>query len=383
MLHSDSIYVCSVVRLSLSLEIMLNFQENQFTIILNIFNLLTGINDHLRLILIGFGVVGQDLTKLILSRASDLYSSFGLKPRIVAVADKGGVVSAPEGMDLQKLLNTKRISKSVVYYDKNSSQKNVMETIEETEAEVLIELTPTNIANGEPGRTHIISGMKSGKHVITVNKGPLALEFPSLIELAEYNQVAFRFSGTVGGGTPVLDFAKRCLKGDRILSFEGILNGTTNYILSKMGEGLSFSDALIDATVMGYAERDPTLDIDGFDAAAKLVIIANWVMGMKVTMKEVERKGIKNLNLSDIRRATKEDSAIKLLAACDGKNMTVGPRSISKKDPLCVNGTLNAITFTSEHSGKQTIIGRGAGGIETASSIIRDLIEIRNTISFT
>jgi len=362
---------------------MLNIQENHFTIILNIFNLLTGINDHLRLILIGFGVVGQDLTKLILSRASDLYSSFGLKPRIVAVADKLGVVSAPEGLDLQKLLNTKLISKSVVYYDKNRSQKNVMETIEETEAEVLIELTPTNIANGEPGITHIISGMKSGKHVITVNKGPLALEFPSLIELAEYNQVAFRFSGTVGGGTPVLDFAKRCLKGDRILSFEGILNGTTNYILSKMGEGLSFSDALIDATAMGYAERDPTLDIEGFDAAAKLVIIANWVMGMKVTIKDVGRKGIKNLDMSDIRRATKEDSAIKLLAACDGKNMTVGPRSISKKDPLCVNGTLNAITFTSEHSGKQTIIGRGAGGIETASSIIRDLIEIRNTISFT
>jgi homoserine dehydrogenase len=362
---------------------MLNFQENHITIILNIFNLLTGINDHLRLILIGFGVVGQDLIKLFLSRASDLYSSFGLKPRIVAVADKLGVVSAPEGLDLQKLLNTKRISKSVVYYDKNRSQKNVMETIEETEAEVLIELTPTNIANGEPGITHIISGMKSGKHVITVNKGPLALEFPSLIELAEYNQVAFRFSGTVGGGTPVLDFAKRCLKGDRILSFEGILNGTTNYILSKMGEGLSFSDALIDATAMGYAERDPILDIEGFDAAAKLVIIANWVMGMKVTIKDVGRKGIKNLVMSDIRRATREDSAIKLLAACDGKNMTVGPRSISKKDPLCVNGTLNAITFTSEHSGKQTIIGRGAGGIETASSIIRDLIEIRNTISFT
>lgn len=340
------------------------------------------IHEHLRLILIGFGVVGQDLTKLILSRASDLYGSFGLKPRVVAVADRGGIVSAAEGLDLQKLLNTKRISKSVANYDKNPNQKEISEIIEETEAEVLIELTPTNIANGEPGRTHIISGMKSGKHVITVNKGPLALEFPSLIELAEYNRVAFRFSGTVGGGTPVLDFAKRCLKGDRILSFEGILNGTTNYILSKMGEGLSFSNALLDATAMGFAEKDPTLDIEGFDAAAKLVITSNWVLGMKATIKDVERKGIKDLDLSDIRRAAKEDSAIKLIAACDGKNMSVGPRLISRKDPLCVNGTLNAITFTSEHSGKQTIIGKGAGGMETASSILRDLIEIRNTVSF-
>src|SRR5438093_5771199 len=254
-----------------------------------------GIHEHLRLILIGFGVVGQDLTKLILSRASDLYGSFGLKPRVVAIADRGGIVSAAEGLDLQKLLNTKRISKSVSNYDKNPNQRDISEIIEETEAEVLIELTPTNIANGEPGRTHIISGMKTGKHVITVNKGPLALEFPSLIELAEYNQVAFRFSGTVGGGTPVLDFAKRCLKGDRILSFEGILNGTTNYILSKMYGGLNFSEALKDASEKGYAEKDPTLDIDGYDAVAKLVIASNLVMNMKSTMNNVERMGIRDV----------------------------------------------------------------------------------------
>src|SRR5881628_4210616 len=134
------------------------------------------------------------------------------------------------------------------------------------DAETVIELTPTNIIDGEPGKSHIITAMKSGKNVITVNKGPLALEFPSLMELAEYNRIAFRFSGTVGGGTPILEFAKRCLKGDRIASFKGILNGTTNYILSKMGEGLTYEMALLDAAKKGYAESNPSLDVDGFDA---------------------------------------------------------------------------------------------------------------------
>ena len=109
--------------------------------------------------------------------------------------------------------------------------------------------------------------MKSGKHVITVNKGPLALAFPSLIELANYNNVKLRFSGTVGGGMPILEFAKRCLRGDSIISFQGILNGTTNYILSKMEEGLTFNEALNDAKHKGYAEAVPSLDIDGYDAA--------------------------------------------------------------------------------------------------------------------
>lgn len=322
------------------------------------------------------------MTKLILSRAADLYSSFGLKARVVACADSGGVVTSSEGLDLQRLLDTKRKLKSVVHYDKHAARKDIFDVIEKTDAEVLIELTPTNIANGEPGKAHIVSAMKSGKHVITVNKGPLALEFPSLIELAEYNRIAFRFSGTVGGGTPILDFAKRCLKGDRILSFEGILNGTTNYILSKMGEGLSFSDALLDATKMGYAEKDSSLDIEGYDAAAKLVITSNWVLGMKTTIRDVSRTGINNLDLADVNKATRNDEAIKLIASCDGKTLDVRPKCISRKDPLCVNGTLNAITFTSEHSGKQTIIGKGAGGMETASSILRDLIEIRNTVSF-
>jgi homoserine dehydrogenase len=222
--------------------------------------------------------------------------------------------------------------------------------------------------------------MRSGKHVITVNKGPLALAFPSLLELANYNGIMFRFSGTVGGGTPILEFAKRCLKGDRIISFKGILNGTTNYILSKMEEDLTFENALNDARQKGYAEAMPSLDIDGYDATAKLVIMANWIMGMKVTMKNVNRIGIRGVKLSDIQRAHKRGNAVKLIAMCNNKCLNVKPTEVSKNDPLYVNGTLNAVTFSSEHSGEQTIIGRGAGGMETASAVLKDLIEIKEAI---
>ncbi len=334
----------------------------------------------MRLVLLGFGVVGQSFVKLLLSHSTDLYNDYGIKPKVVACADNGGVVTCDQGLDLDRLLNVKKKKKSIIHYGAKGNRSEILDVIENIDAEVVIELTPTNIVDGEPGKNHIISAMKSGKNVITVNKGPLALEFPSLMELAEYNRIAFKFSGTVGGGTPILEFAKRCLKGDRIISFEGILNGTTNYILSKMYEGLNFSEALQDASEKGYAEKDPTLDVDGFDAAAKLVIASNFVMNMKSTMKDVSREGIRDVKPSQVFTERKNGNAMKLIASCDGKNLVVKPKPVSMKDPICVDGILNAITFTCQHSGQQTIIGKGAGGMETASAILRDLIDVRSTI---
>jgi homoserine dehydrogenase len=330
--------------------------------------------------LLGFGVVGQSFVKLLLSHSTDLYNDYGIKPKVVACADNGGIVTCDQGLDLDRLLNVKKKKKSVVQYGSSANPSDILDVIENMDAEVVIELTPTNIVDGEPGKNHIISAMKSGKNVITVNKGPLALEFPSLIELAEYNRIAFKFSGTVGGGTPILEFAKRCLKGDRIISFEGILNGTTNYILSKMYEGLNFSEALQDASEKGYAEKDSTLDIDGYDAVAKLVIASNFLMNMKSTMKDVTRIGIREVKPSQVISERKKGNAIKLIASCDGNNLVVEPKPVSIKNPICVDGILNAITFTCQHSGQQTITGKGAGGMETASAILRDLIDIRTII---
>lgn len=330
----------------------------------------------MRIILCGFGVVGQSLVKLFDSRSEDLYAKYGLKPRVVGVFDSKGSAVDSSGLDLEKLVETKKNHGSVKNYSSTKNKMSGIDMIKNLEADVLIETTASNYKDAEPGMTHITMAMKKGMHVISVNKGPLALAFPSLLELATYNQVLLKFSGTVGGGTPILDYAKDSLRGERITSFAGILNGTTNYILTNMANGLTFESALKDAKDKGYVEADEALDLDGLDAAAKLVILANWIMGMKVTMPDIKCTGIRKVTTDDIKKAAKKKCAIKLIASCN-KELEVGPKEVSVDDPLCVNGTLNAIAFTSEHSGTQTIIGKGAGGMETASSILRDLLDIR------
>lgn len=334
----------------------------------------------MRIILCGFGVVGQSLAKLLESRSEDLYARFGLKPRIVGVFDTKGSAVESSGLDLSKLIDVKKKYGTIKKYSSSKNNLSGVDLIKSLEADVLVETTASNYKDAEPGMTHITEAMKHGLHVISVNKGPLALAFPSLMELATYNQVFLRFSGTVGGGTPILDYAKNSLLGERIVSFEGILNGTTNYILTNMANGMSFNDALNDAKQKGYVEADESLDLDGLDAAAKLVILANWVMDFKVTLPDIKLTGIRNVSTDDIKNAVKKNCAVKLIASCN-KELIVAPTEISLDNPLCVNGTLNAISFTSAHSGTQTIIGRGAGGIETASSIIRDLLDIRQEIS--
>jgi homoserine dehydrogenase len=334
----------------------------------------------LRIILCGFGVVGQSFAKLLLSRSEDLYAKHGLKPRIVGVFDRKGSAVSSAGIDLNRLLKVKKKYGSIRKYHNKEKEANGLDIINGMDAEVLIETTPSNYKDAEPGMSHIVTAMKKGLHIITVNKGPLALAFPSLIELATYNRVQLKFSGTVGGGTPILDYAKNSLRGERIVSFQGILNGTTNYILTNMTGGMTFKTALADAKKKGYVEADESLDIDGFDAAAKLVILAHWIMDMKVTIKDIARTGIRDVSISDIKKAAANHAAVKLIASCD-RDLEVSPREIPVEDPLCVNGTLNAITFNSEHSGQQTIIGRGAGGMETASSILRDLLDIKQEMS--
>lgn len=328
-------------------------------------------------------MVGQSFVKILLSKSAELYSTFGLNPKVVGCVDSNGVAVSADGLDLGRLLEAKRMKKSVsAYHGDKNVRFNTNDFIENTEAEVMIEVTPTNLENGEPGISHIVSAMKTKKHVITVNKGPLALAFSSLLELSSYNNVKLAFSGTVGGGTPILEFAKKCLRGDRILSFRGILNGTTNYILSKMEEeGLTFQEALLDAKQKGYAEATPKLDIEGYDAAAKLAILANWIMSRKVNIADVSRRGISEVGLEAIRNAQKNGRAIRLIACCDINELKVMPLEIQRNDPICVTGTLNAVTFSSEYSGDKTIVGKGAGGLETASAILRDLIEIRDSIS--
>jgi homoserine dehydrogenase len=185
----------------------------------------------------------------------------------------------------------------------------------------------------------------------------------------------------VGAGTPFLEFAKKCLQGDKILSIKGILNGTTNYILTEMDEKhIKFDEALKAAQKLGFAEADPTMDVDGYDAAAKLVIMANWIMDKKVTIKDIEIRGIRDVSSKNIEEASSKGDTIKLIGSI-GETLKVEPTQISKHDPLAVDGALNAVTFVSESAGEQTIIGLGAGGVETASAVLRDLLDIKQNIA--
>jgi homoserine dehydrogenase len=335
-----------------------------------------------RIILVGYGVVGQSFTSMLLRRRNETVRDYGLNPKIIAIVDKSGAAINVKGLDLEKMLAVKKLKRTVSADPENGVPgKSPLEVIESVEAEALVEASSTNVKNGEPGLSHIKTAFRTGKHVVTTNKGPLALAFPALTELASYNNVYLRFSGTVGGGTPILELAKKCLAGDKIIAIRGILNGTTNYILTEMAEKhVTFQQALDSAQKLGYAETDPSMDVDGIDPACKVVILANWIMGKKVTWRDVDVKGIRNVTLQDLEKAAKRGNTIKLLGTIDGKPR-VAPTEVSKHDPLCVSGVLNAVTFVSEFAGEETIIGRGAGGPETASAILRDLLDIRHNLA--
>ncbi|MCW4006842.1 MAG: homoserine dehydrogenase [Candidatus Bathyarchaeota archaeon] len=336
----------------------------------------------MRIILVGYGVVGQGLTDILLRRRLETIKEYGFNPRIVAIVDKGGAAVDAKGLDLERMLTLKK-SKGSVSFDSAAGHHNMspLEVIESVEAEVMVEATSTNVKDGEPGLSYITKAFKTGKHVVTTNKGPLALAFTALTELADHNNVFLKFSGTVGGGTPVLDFAKKCLVGDKILGIQGILNGTTNYILTEMAENqTTFEEALANAQKLGYAETDPTMDVEGLDTACKVVILANWIMKRKITLKDVKVKGIRDVKPKEQEAATKRGNIIKLVGAVNG-DAKVEPTEVSKRNPLCVSGVLNAVTFASEFAGEETIVGRGAGGMETASAVLRDLLDIRRSLA--
>ncbi len=338
----------------------------------------------MRLVLAGFGVVGQSFARLLMAQEKELATSYGLVPQVVGIMDSSGWLIDEHGIDLKKALRVKAETGGVAgRAAAREASKRPTEVIRELEAEVLIEATPTNFKTGEPGFSHMKAAFESKKHVVTCNKGPLAIAYYALHELARHNGVQLRFSGAVGGGTPILDFGKTCSIGDELIGMRGILNGTCNYILTKMEwDGLPFDEALEGAKKEGYAEADPSLDIDGYDSAVKLVITANHLLLSKAGIKDVKVKGIRGISSKEVQKAKKDGMALRLIASASQETgLTVQPTLIEREHPLCINGANNAVEFDCEYSGPKVIIGKGAGGPETASSLLRDLLEIRGRIN--
>ena len=218
--------------------------------------------------------------------------------------------------------------------------------------------------------------MKHDKDVVTANKGPLALRYKELMNLADEHNRYLLFEGTVGGAMPIINLNKYDLAGQKIKSIRGIFNGTCNYILTKMDSGQPFEQALKEAQQQGYAETDPTNDVEGYDSACKVVILANSIFGRNVTFKDVDITGITTINSDAIALAKSNDMVIRLIGEVSANKLEVAPRLIPRGHPLSLPGTLNTAEIITEYAGPITVSGIGAGGIETASAILSDLIDI-------
>ncbi|MEM1508225.1 MAG: homoserine dehydrogenase [Candidatus Bathyarchaeia archaeon] len=324
----------------------------------------------MRMLLVGFGFLGRELVKALKNKMSLLKSIDG-DFRVVGAADSKGYIYREDGLSIEKLSATLKLSEHEGYKYSGTA----IELINGDLCDVLVEATPTNIRDGEPGLTHIKLALSKGIHVVTPNKGPLVLAFRELVSLAEKNDCDLLYEGAVAGAIPIFSLVRECLQGDKIIRLSGILNGTTNYILSRMFfEEISFEIALKEAQEKGIAERDPSYDVDGIDTACKIVILANALMGRNVKINDVERVGIRGITQEAISLAKKANYAIKLIGTID-RRLEVSPKLVPIDHPLCVHGTLNAIHLETDLAEEITLVGYGAGK-ETVSAMLNDLITV-------
>lgn len=342
---------------------------------------------HFKLAFIGFGTVGQGLTEILLEKKDMLVKIFNFHWTVVAISDimKGSVYDE-NGLDMKKILRLVKDKKKLDEYSSGVKEMNSIDTITKTCADTIIEVTFTDVKTGEPALTHIKTALNSGKNVISTNKGPVVKQAVDLLKLANSKNVFYGFEGVVLSGTPAINLAKFTLAGNNITGFKGILNGTTNYILTRMEEGMSYNDALKKAQMLGYAEADPTGDVEGLDALGKVVILTNVVLGKKLNWQDVERKGITDITKKDIDKAKTEDKRWKLIGSAevqpDGSvKAKVWPQKLSLTDPLAgISEATNALTYFTDELGPVTIVGPGAGRRETGFALLIDLLEINRKL---
>ena len=332
----------------------------------------------MKLCILGFGAVGRGVVKVLSMKRDLLIEKYDLDISVVAVTDSSGAAINPDGLDLDLLIETKENNHKISEYPEYGvTGISSVEVVEDVDYDCLVEVTPTNIDHGEPAHTHMIGAMKRGKDLVTSNKGPLSLYFNELVETADSNNAYFKYEASVGGAMPIINFAHDNLAGNNITSVLGILNGTTNYILSRMAnEGSSYEQILKESQELGIAETDPRQDVEGIDAAAKIVILANSVLNRNVTIKDVEMEGISKITPESIELAKKEGFLIKLIGEASYNNLEVSPRLVREGSPFAVDGTLNVATIMTDLADDVTVVGKGAGSIETASAILSDIISI-------
>ena len=310
--------------------------------------------------MLGAGVVGSQIARLLIANKSDLASRAGANLELVSIAVKDSKLKR-DGIPAA-LLTTD--AKSIV----NDPQ---------------IDLVIEVIGGIDPAKELILTALKNGKSVVTANKALLAKHGAELYAAADKANVDLYYEAAVAGAIPILRPLRESLVGDHVIRVMGIVNGTTNYILTKMDEnGAAFADALKEAQALGFAESDPTADIEGFDAAAKAAILAGLAFHSRVTDNDVYREGISKITAADVKVAKAMEMVIKLLAIAEltpegAVSVRVHPALISRSHPLAsVRESFNAVFVEAQSAGQMMFYGKGAGGAPTASAILGDLVAV-------
>lgn len=329
----------------------------------------------------GMGNVGRRLLELIQRKHEIIASRFDVELVISGICDSSGAILNPNGINIDDALAAKENKKGVCSLPSGIVGMQSAEFTQKVKADVLIELTPTNLKDGEPGLGVIRTALTNGMHVVSANKGPLVLSYSELADIAKSKNVRLLYSATVTGGLPTLNIGMRDLCAASIERVEGILNGTTNYILTKMTEGQSYSTALKKAQEIGMAETDPSLDVDGWDAACKLVIIANAVLRRPTTLSDIVVEGISNVTIEELQRAASENQVIKLIALAEKKTndyqFSVKPTSLPQSHRLAtINSGMMAVIYNTDINGEIFLCIDESDPYPTAAAVLRDIVHI-------
>lgn len=328
---------------------------------------------EVKICLIGKGNVGTCFLQLLKEKRDNIRVNFNFNCKLVAIFEHDGALINNNGIDLENILEDNTNLRKNQYWKSNVKAQDLISTLD---IDICIETTPTNPNTGEPALTHIIQALSNNIDVISSNKAPFYLQYEKIKNLAEKMNCLVKFEATVASCVPALSIKKNLI-GNTISRIRAILNGTNNYILSRMtAEGISFSVALKEAQELGYAETDPTLDINGYDTAGKLVILSNELLGWSKTIEDVKIKGITKITPHALELAKLDGYVIKHIAIAEENNLIVEPRLVKRDSPLNIQGTLNLIELQTMYAGSIILLGKGAGGFEAASAILNDLISI-------
>ncbi|MFM2032977.1 MAG: hypothetical protein RLZZ297_1742 [Chloroflexota bacterium] len=340
----------------------------------------------LRLIIAGLGNVNLNLLRIIKSQRDLLAHNYHLDLRVVAVCDSSGGISAAGGLDIDLLIATKEARRGVATLPGGSAALVAQRLVETVDADAFVEATPVNLQTAEPGLSAVRTALQRGMHAILANKGPLALAYPELSVLSDMagdpSKPKLRFSACVGGALPTINLGRRDLAGAVIHSVEGVLNGTTQYILRSMEKGGSYAEALKEAQDRGLAETDPTLDVEGWDAANKLTIVANAVLNQPTNVRDFAVTGITKLTAADLTAAVADGKRIVLLCKAErtasGRyDLSVAPTALPADHPLArMSEWEMGVVYHTDISGRASATSAERGPLPTAAAMLRDLIDV-------